>query len=150
MIQLAKSIVKIAAAVILTSWSGQLNAQWSLTGNAGTNPGVNYVGTSDNKELKLKTNNVERLHIGTDGFIGINTTTPINGSKFGMNVGGTLSNSGMYINSIPMTIWNITYTTRPTYGYAINGVSKGFHCLDDGNWKLNLNGNDRFIVKEIS
>lgn len=148
MIQLAKSIVKITAAVILTSWSGTLNAQWSLTGNAGTSPGVNYLGTSDNKELKIKTNNVERLHIGTDGFIGIGTTSPIEGFRFGINVGGLMSNNGMYLNTIPTTIWNVTYTPRPTYGYAINGVSKGFHCLDNGNWKLNLNGNDRFIVEE--
>ena len=35
---------------------GSANA-WSLTGNAGTTPGTNYLGTSDNQALEIKVNN---------------------------------------------------------------------------------------------
>lgn len=41
---------------------------WSLTGNSNTNDAVNYVGTSDSKDLILKTNNTERLKIGQGKF----------------------------------------------------------------------------------
>ncbi len=36
---------------------------WSLTGNAGTTPGTNYLGTSDNKALELKVNGARALRI---------------------------------------------------------------------------------------
>ena len=45
---------------------------WSLTGNASTVNGVNYLGTSDNQPLNLRTNGTSALTIGsTDQHIGI-------------------------------------------------------------------------------
>jgi hypothetical protein len=38
-----------------------LPCYWNLTGNAGTSPGVNFVGTSDNQPLTLKVNNTIAL-----------------------------------------------------------------------------------------
>jgi hypothetical protein len=40
---------------------------WNITGNAGTNPSINYLGTSDNKDLLFKTNNTERMRISSSG-----------------------------------------------------------------------------------
>lgn len=34
------------------------NVGWSLTGNSGTIPGTNYIGTSDNQPLEIKVNNL--------------------------------------------------------------------------------------------
>ncbi|MBK9047037.1 MAG: tail fiber domain-containing protein [Bacteroidetes bacterium] len=142
------TLFKCILIVVITLLSSALSAQWSLTGNSGTTPGTNFIGTTDSKELKFKTSNAERMHIGADGFVGIGTTTSINGSRFGLSVSSVFSNAGMYINSNSQTIFGVTYTTKPTYGYAINGISKGYHCLDNGNWKLNLNGADKLLVKE--
>jgi len=36
---------------------------WSLTGNAGTTPGTNFIGTTDAQDLVFKANNTERLRI---------------------------------------------------------------------------------------
>jgi hypothetical protein len=49
---------------------------WLLTGNAGTNPNVDFLGTKDNRPLVLKTVGLERLRVGTNGDIGIGTTSP--------------------------------------------------------------------------
>ena len=38
---------------------------WSLSGNTGTNPATNYVGTTDNVPLILRANSVERIRMGT-------------------------------------------------------------------------------------
>src|SRR5262245_36993722 len=47
-----------------------VNAQnWSLTGNAGTNPANNFLGTQDNQPLVIKTNDVEAIHINP-GILG--------------------------------------------------------------------------------
>lgn len=48
--------------------------RWSLQGNAGTNPDTTFLGTTDNKRLVFKTNNVERMTILSDGFVGIGTS----------------------------------------------------------------------------
>jgi hypothetical protein len=51
-------------------------SQWSLTGNAGTNPATNFVGTTDAQRLVFRTNNTEKMTILSTGQVGINTTTP--------------------------------------------------------------------------
>ncbi|WP_143884701.1 hypothetical protein [Chryseobacterium binzhouense] len=56
--------------IMLTALSGLfLNAQWSLTGNSGTNPNINFLGTIGNQDLIFRTNNQERLRMKNDGKI---------------------------------------------------------------------------------
>ncbi len=43
---------------------------WGLTGNAGTVNGTNFIGTTDNVALDIRTNNQINLTIGTSGQIG--------------------------------------------------------------------------------
>ncbi len=47
-------VKKIHPSVLTSSSSG-----WSLTGNAGTNPGTNFLGTTDGQPLIIKTNNTQ-------------------------------------------------------------------------------------------
>ncbi|MDP4267640.1 MAG: hypothetical protein Q8880_09435 [Bacteroidota bacterium] len=49
-----------------TGSDGSLNA-WSRTGNSGTNPSTNFIGTTDNIDFAVRTNNSERLRIKADG-----------------------------------------------------------------------------------
>jgi hypothetical protein len=49
---------------------------WSLTGNSGTNPTTNFLGTTDNQPLVIKTNGAEAIRIDTSGNVGIGTTNP--------------------------------------------------------------------------
>ena len=51
-------------------------AQWSLTGNTSTNPPTNYLGTTDAKDLVIKTNATEKVRVTTNGTVGIGTTAP--------------------------------------------------------------------------
>jgi hypothetical protein len=49
---------------------------WSLLGNAGANPALNFIGTSDNQPLAVRTNNVERVRVTTSGQVGIGLSNP--------------------------------------------------------------------------
>lgn len=49
---------------------------WLLTGNAGTNPSTNFLGTTDNQRLVFRTNNTEKFTILASGYAGLNTSAP--------------------------------------------------------------------------
>ena len=49
------------------------NVSWSLLGNSGTNPNTNFLGTTDNKSLRFRTNNTEKMIVDSMGNVGINT-----------------------------------------------------------------------------
>ncbi|OQY96857.1 MAG: hypothetical protein B6D37_00915 [Sphingobacteriales bacterium UTBCD1] len=60
-------------------------SNWSLDGNSGTNPALNFLGTVDGQPLVMKTNNNEAMRIDASGNIGIGTNNPtaklnVNGS----------------------------------------------------------------------
>lgn len=49
---------------------------WSLTGNAVTNPTTNFIGTTDNQNLRFRTNNTDRVAISTAGNLGVGIVAP--------------------------------------------------------------------------
>ena len=49
---------------------------WKTTGNAGTDPANDFVGTTDEQPLILRTNGGEALRINPDGRVGVGTTAP--------------------------------------------------------------------------
>ncbi|MBX7218004.1 MAG: hypothetical protein K1X90_13645, partial [Candidatus Kapabacteria bacterium] len=62
--------------VVTASSSGLF---WSLTGNAATNPAVNFIGTTDAQPLVVRTSSTERLRVATTGEVGIGTAAPTAG-----------------------------------------------------------------------
>lgn len=49
---------------------------WSMDGNSFTSPGINFIGTKDFASLRFRTNNIERMSISENGWVGIGTNTP--------------------------------------------------------------------------
>ena len=56
---------------------------WLVTGNSGTEPLTNFLGTTDNQPLAFRTNDIERLRIDTNGYVGIGTDDPFTGFHLG-------------------------------------------------------------------
>jgi hypothetical protein len=80
----ANSNVVYISTINATQWtyngtvyvSAPASADWNLVGNAGTNPAINFVGTTDNVSLQFRTNNLIRQTISNTGNVGIGTQTP--------------------------------------------------------------------------
>ena len=49
---------------------------WLLEGNAGTTVGTNFLGTTDNQDLAIHSNNIEAIRVDTTGYVGIATSDP--------------------------------------------------------------------------
>jgi hypothetical protein len=60
---------------------------WNLLGNGGTNPATNFLGTTDNHPLIIRTNGIEAMHIDPSRNIGIGISIP----KVKLHVKGNLT-----------------------------------------------------------
>lgn len=66
--------LKLFSIAVLASSSFAFAQSWNITGNTGTTPPSNFIGTVDEKDLVFKTNNIERMRIHSEGSIGIGIT----------------------------------------------------------------------------
>jgi hypothetical protein len=87
-------------------------SDWNLTGNAGTSPGTNYVGTSDSQQLQIRTNNLEAIRVDTAQQVGVNaagvTLThafEVHGSTHFNPTGGSTTDIGNLANGGDVAIY---------------------------------------------
>ncbi len=73
--------------------------QWSITGNSGTSYLTNFLGTTDNKSLRFRTNNTQRMKIDSLGnvAVGQDVLDATNPEKFIINAGTTGSVNGLVV-----------------------------------------------------
>lgn len=75
-------------------------ANWSLTGNNGTDSATNFIGTIDGQPFTIKTDNAARMIIGSNGNVGIGTTTP----SATLNVDGTVKFENLASNTTEVDV----------------------------------------------
>lgn len=108
--------------IALRSTAGQ---NWSLTGNAGTSPGTQYLGTSDNQNFQIRTNATLRMTVENDGQVIVGTGAAQTNTLTTINAGAT--QVGLFVNS----------TNSPRTIRALNATGTQF-VIDGGN--LDANG----------
>jgi hypothetical protein len=74
---------------------------WGITGNTGTTPASNFLGTTDAQDLVIKANNTEAIRVQSGGNIGVGTNAPSTKLHIqGSNPATSLSD-GFEDNTIP-------------------------------------------------
>ncbi|NQY29057.1 MAG: hypothetical protein HRT69_06255 [Flavobacteriaceae bacterium] len=58
------------------------SSDWTITGNTGTTPATNFIGTIDAVDFITRTNNLERMRVRSDGRVLVNTTVLLAGDNF--------------------------------------------------------------------
>ncbi|MDQ0593339.1 hypothetical protein QFZ37_001708 [Chryseobacterium ginsenosidimutans] len=126
-----KTIILLSALIGFTA-----SAQWNLTGNTGTNPPSDFIGTLDNQPLIFKTNNTEKMRINPDGrFIFLNLSSA--GQVWDKNLffGGGVNNSTSILN----TVFGIGAFTQNTTGGGNTAIGSNVMSIlssGDGNTAL--------------
>jgi hypothetical protein len=93
-------------------WSGSawacaadnVGAGWSLTGNAGTNPAENFIGTTDNQAFELRVNGLRALRIeplSAGGYAGPNVLAGYEGNLLTSGVQGAVVAGGGLVSGGP-------------------------------------------------
>ena len=96
----------------------QNDRNWSLTGNSGTDASTQFIGTSDNEDLIIKSNDTERIRVNDNsGNIGINTTQ---------------DNARLYVN-VETTESVPNYGIRNDYSAGGSGTKYGIYNRNDSN-----------------
>lgn len=54
---------------VTPAWTSPDGLFWTVQGNGGTTPGTNFMGTTDNAPLHIRTDNTDRMIFNTDGSI---------------------------------------------------------------------------------
>ncbi|MBK8612138.1 MAG: hypothetical protein IPN85_01375 [Flavobacteriales bacterium] len=112
---------------------GTGTTDWTLLGNAGTVAATNFLGTTDNVDLVVRTNNVERYRtLGANGRIGWGTLTPVAPLEVNSgaladaiyghstNVGGWLGRETNITFGLPLqnVLGAGVYANNPSAGYT--------------------------------
>lgn len=115
------------------------SAGWALAGNAGTVAGTNFLGTTDNVDLVVRTNNTEAIRVTNAQRVGIGTNAPL--VRLDVNSGaadaifGHSNNVGAYLGYETNFSFGVTpqtingsglWASNPAAGYtSIYGQSSG-------------------------
>lgn len=110
--------------------SPQADNNWSLTGNTGTNPSNNYLGTTDNTALQFKTRNFSRFEI-TSG------TNEANGGRLRAFTNGTAAqpiyswNSNVGTGMFQQAANVLGFSTNATERFRIPNANQ-VHAMAEG------------------
>jgi hypothetical protein len=130
-----------------TAWTAvtQKSKGWSLTGNSGTNPSTNFIGTTDAQPLIFRINNTKAGYIDYStgavglGYLSLNSNTATGNTALGYEAGYSntsgsnntaLGNSALFANST-----GIQNTATGTFALfssttGSNNVANGFDALE--------------------
>ncbi len=108
----------------MLSATGGGAAGWALTGNTGTTPATNFIGTADAQPLVFRANNDEKIRILPNGNVGIGTATPNNHVQIAKNdygqFGGLAISDVAGANASNFTITPGYYGSIATFGVTLD------------------------------
>jgi len=110
----------------ITTTTAPLGNDWKLLGNAGTNPLINFLGTTDNVDLVFRTNNIDRGRISSSGSFLLNGTTgtvPLSGA--GTRLMWIPSRQSFRAGVVSSTQWDLANVGSLSFGFGQNTIASG-------------------------
>jgi hypothetical protein len=127
-------------------------SDWTMNGNAGTNPATQYIGTSDNKDVVFKANGQESLRLKANGGISllgdlVGTGPVIRDSDGSLRLGGdenlpVIGTNDCYTRN-QMPYWN---STGNAFGQVCPDFIPRLGTLTPVDLDLITNGQSRMVI----
>ena len=129
-----------------TDWirigAGATSADWTITGNAGTVAGTNFIGTTDAVDFVTRTNNTERMRVLSDGRVSVNNATPFTTGNLVSH--STTANHAIAVQSTSTGAG--LYSEKTGLGYGIHHVAMNAAALGVFSDLNNNTGSDDAII----
>ena len=128
----------------LPAWQNPNALFWGVTGNSGTKPTVNFLGTTDAENLAFRTNNILQMQLTTDGDLIL--TSPVNTTR---TVGfGNLQSSIGHVsqtNPLNMATQSNMYVRARANLYMLADANNNSpdNTLHDNTFRWGINATDR-------
>ncbi|HNQ12844.1 MAG TPA: hypothetical protein PKH65_06320 [Bacteroidia bacterium] len=119
--------------------SGANSPDWTILGNLGTNSNVNFLGTTDNQSLVIRTNNLERARVMNTGQVLVNAIAPVDlldmfevvgNSTYPFAVNGYGSGGGAGVYGENLTGGTGVFGISSLYGVFGQGGNIGVYAWD--------------------
>lgn len=117
-------------------WEAVTNIAWGINGNTGTDPATDFIGTTDNKALAIRTNNTEQLRITETGEVGIGTSTPLANLELRTTT-PVFRVAADDANIAAMQLYEMTSGNPFGYQFQYDGNTDKLHL-----WSKGFSGND--------
>ncbi|HEX4121123.1 MAG TPA: tail fiber domain-containing protein [Verrucomicrobiae bacterium] len=123
--------------------SAALNNSWKTTGNSGTTPGANYIGTSDNQPLELRADNQRGLRLEPGGSNSVNLIGGWSGNGVVAGVAGATIGGGGAGNYFGL-VWSnqVASDFGTVSGGTVNLIQAGARYANiGGGWQNTIQTN---------
>lgn len=105
-----------------TKWVPFSGNDWTTSGNSVN--GGNFLGTTNNASLRIRTNNTQKMVIDSMGKVGIGTTAPVSTLEVNGSATNTAASSST-TRSINFATSNLAYTTASAGAFTLTGMKDG-------------------------
>jgi hypothetical protein len=129
---------------------------WSLAGNSNASSTTSKLGTTNAINLRLFTNNIERVHINySNGYVGIGTTAPAYKlhvantvtSIYGYSTGGY----GIYGNTTSVAYAGVYGVGPATTGIGVRGLGGNYGAFDSSNnGGIGVYGGSKYVAGKLN
>lgn len=129
----------------ISKWDTVADNAWSKIGNAGANPTINFLGTTDNNDLVFRTNNTEKFRITGTGRLSVSRSSIYIGNTAGNETSTSWGNVGVGnlclvnvtsgYNNVAMGTWALQGLTTGERNTAV-----GFApiCIGNGSYNVGI------------
>lgn len=123
--------------------SANSNSAWSLTGNAGTNPATNFLGTTDDRQMIFKSNNQSYAELGSRQTLGLIQDYPdyTDGTEK-----ITLLKSSLQFEAPAANFYKPKFYTDANGNFRMKGSSAGTDLFEFGATGTNNAGGLEFLI----
>lgn len=128
---------------------------WSLLGNNGTNSNVNFLGTNDNNDLNIRTNNTDRVRVETNGNLRALNDLIVDGAAYSntaFDAGSATTinfqqSNLAYTNANPQNTFTLqNLKDGGTYTLSVRGASAGTASFSATGYSFKSTSNGKTIA----